>query len=152
MCTILTSTVNTDTNTVVTIENTRKGKFMITIDYTDRTPIYEQIVNSIEKLIALEILVADEKLPSVRSLGIELSTNPNTIQKAYTALESRGVVYSVKGIGNFVAHNDMKSKKLVEIKKEMEVLLSTAVTYGLEEVQLDKWIKELKEGIYDTGK
>lgn len=121
---------------------------MITIDYTDRTPVYEQIVNSIEKLIALGIMKEDEKLPSVRSLGVELSTNPNTIQKAYTLLETRGVTYSVKGIGNFVAKNDMKTKKLKELQDEMTHLLSTAKSYGLDKDTLEVWIDEAKEELF----
>lgn len=118
---------------------------MISIDYTDRTPVYEQIVNSIEKLIAIGIMNEDEKLPSVRSLGVELSTNPNTIQKAYTTLESRGVIYSVKGIGNFVAKNDMKKKKLEELQNEMVHLVSTAKIYGLDKDTLDVWVTKMKE-------
>lgn len=121
---------------------------MITIDYTDRTPVYEQIVNSIEKLIALGIMKEDEKLPSVRNLGVELSTNPNTIQKAYTLLETRGVTYSVKGIGNFVAKNDMKKKKLKELQNEMTHLLSTAKSYGLDKDTLEIWVNEIKEELF----
>lgn len=121
---------------------------MITIDYTDRTPVYEQIVNSIEKLIALGIMKEDDKLPSVRSLGIELSTNPNTIQKAYTALETRGVTYSVKGIGNFVAKNDLKKKKVTKLMEDMEVMMSNAVTFGLTEEELDVWIEKLKGELF----
>ena len=45
----------------------------------------------------------DEKLPSVRSLALDLSINPNTIQKAYTQLDTAGVTYSVVGVGSFVA-------------------------------------------------
>lgn len=120
---------------------------MINIDYTDRTPVYEQIIKSLEQLIVLGILKPDDKLPSVRSLGVELSTNPNTIQKAYTALEARGVIYSVKGIGNFVADKDIKKKKLKEIKNNIKELLSTALTYGLSEEELDNWLGEIKEDI-----
>lgn len=122
---------------------------MITIDYTDRTPVYEQIVNSIEKLIALGIMKEDDKLPSVRSLGVELSTNPNTIQKAYTLLETRGVTYSVKGIGNFVAKNDMKAMKLKELQNEMAHLVSTAKSYGLDKEALEVWVNELTKELYE---
>lgn len=121
---------------------------MITIDYTDRTPVYEQIINSIEKLIALGIMKEDDKLPSVRSLGIELSTNPNTIQKAYTALELRGVTYSVKGIGNFVAKNELKKKKVDELMENMEEIINNAVTFGLTEKEFDLWIEKLKKEVF----
>ena len=55
---------------------------MIRIDYTDSTPIYEQIVNKYKNLIVRNVLTPEEKMPSVRTLAMELSINPNTIQKA----------------------------------------------------------------------
>lgn len=122
---------------------------MITIDYTDRTPIYEQIVQSIERLIALGVLLPDEKLPSVRSLGIELSTNHNTIQKAYGLLEQRGSIYSVKGIGNFVSKNDLRTQKVEEALEKSEKNLKTAVTYGLSQEQFDQWTEAQRREYYD---
>lgn len=124
---------------------------MITIDYTDRTPIYEQIVQSIEKLIALGVLQPEEKLPSVRSLGIELSTNHNTVQKAYALLEQRGTVYSVKGIGNFVAKTDVKGKKIEETLEMAKKNLQTAVSYGLDEETFKEWNEELRREFYDSS-
>ena len=60
---------------------------MIVIDYQNRKPIYEQIVERFQMLIIRGILEADSQMPSVRSLAAELSINPNTIQKAYAILE-----------------------------------------------------------------
>ena len=59
----------------------------IHIDYQDSRPIYEQIYDGFRKLIINGVLESNEQLPSVRSLAVELSTNPNTVQKAYAALE-----------------------------------------------------------------
>ena len=73
---------------------------MIILDYSDKRPIYEQIVDKMQILIANGALEPDEKLPSVRSLAVELSINPNTIQRAYSELERSGFIYSVKGRGN----------------------------------------------------
>jgi len=88
---------------------------MITIDYKDKRPIYEQVIEKIENLIVRGILEGGSKLPSVRTMAVELSLNPNTIQKAYMELERAGYVYSVKGKGNFVA----ASEEIDERKKEM---------------------------------
>lgn len=46
-----------------------------------------------------------EQLPSVRSLSLELSINPNTIQKAYAELDGRGIIYTLPGRGGFVSQN-----------------------------------------------
>ena len=87
---------------------------MIVIDYQNRKPIYEQIVERFQMLIVRGVLEPDSQMPSVRSLATELSINPNTIQKAYTILEQQGYIYPVKGRGNFVSGG----RNLVEQKKE----------------------------------
>ena len=60
---------------------------MISLNYRDSRPIYEQIKDGLRKLIVTGALGPDEKLPSVRSLATQLSINPNTIQRAYNELE-----------------------------------------------------------------
>lgn len=78
---------------------------MLSLDYRDRRPLYEQIIDRIEDMISGGILKPDEQLPSVRQLAMELSINPNTIQRSYMELEKREIIYSVKGKGNFVSSN-----------------------------------------------
>ena len=62
---------------------------MINLDYKSRVPIYEQIVNEIERYVVLGILKPEEQLPSVREMATELGINPNTVKKAYTELERK---------------------------------------------------------------
>ena len=78
----------------------------LSIDFRNRKPIYEQIVDRFETLIVNGVLDADTQLPSVRALAVELSINPNTIQKAYSLQEQNGYIYPVKGRGNFVSGNE----------------------------------------------
>ena len=59
---------------------------MISLNYRDSRPIYEQIRDGLRKLIVTGALSADEKLPSVRALAAQLAINPNTIQRAYNEL------------------------------------------------------------------
>ena len=76
---------------------------MVKIDYRDGRPIYEQVADGIEELALRGALPAETQLPSVRQFAMELSINPNTIQRAYGELERRGVIYAAKGRGNFVS-------------------------------------------------
>lgn len=76
---------------------------MITVDLSSRTPIYRQVEDRIVEMILLGIWPEGTQLPSVRSLALELGANPNTIQKAYQELESRGIIRSAAGRGSFVA-------------------------------------------------
>lgn len=88
---------------------------MIVIDYQNRKPIYEQIVERFQMLIIKGVLEADTQMPSVRSLAAELSINPNTIQKAYSILEQQGFIYPVKGRGAFVSGNQTLKEKKTEV-------------------------------------
>ena len=76
---------------------------MFQLDLKSRTSIYEQIVDNIKELILSGVLRAEDKLPSVRELSKTLTVNPNTTQKAYRELEYQGFVYTVSGLGTFVA-------------------------------------------------
>ena len=76
---------------------------MISLNYRDSRPIYEQIRDGLRKLIVTGAMQPDEKLPSVRALAQQLSINPNTIQRAYNELESEGYIYSVPGKGSFAS-------------------------------------------------
>ena len=90
---------------------------MIILDYQDRRPIYEQITERFRTLIYQGALPAGSRLPSVRQLAMELSINPNTIQRAYMTLEQEGLIYPIKGKGNFVAETSLiqeKSKELIK--------------------------------------
>lgn len=105
---------------------------MIIIDYKDTRPIYEQVAEKFKVLILKGAMRADEQMPSVRSLAMELSINPNTIQKAYTELEREGFIYTVKGRGNFIAGTE----KLLEEKRkncldEILKLVKEVMEYGV---------------------
>ena len=85
---------------------------MITLDYKSEKPLHEQISQRIKDLIICGVLAPDEQLPSVRELSVNLTVNPNTVQRAYKTLENEGVIYSIRGKGNFVAPSrevDMKT-------------------------------------------
>ena len=105
---------------------------MILLDYRDKRPIYEQIVDKLERLIVGGGLEANYKMPSVRSLAMELSVNPNTIQRAYADLEQNGYIYTVSGRGSFVAHEcEWRSGKLAELTKNLEEVLLKAKEAGM---------------------
>lgn len=85
---------------------------MISINYRDPRPIYEQVRDALRKLIVSGALPRDEKLPSVRELSTSLAINPNTIQRAYHALEQEGYVCTVPGKGSFAcARTDVDDER-----------------------------------------
>jgi len=83
--------------------NTERRVILFTLDRYGRTPIYEQFIKQVERYILDGTLQPLEALPSVRTLSVSLSINPNTLQKAYAELERRGVCISVPGSGRYIA-------------------------------------------------
>lgn len=97
---------------------------MITIDYQSKLPLYEQIAGRFQSLILKGALPPGSRMPSVRSLAMELSINPNTIQKAFSLLETQGYIYPVKGRGNFVADTaSLAAKEKQHLLREAEKLI-----------------------------
>ena len=121
---------------------------MIILDYKDRRPIYEQVAEKLEELMLLGILGENEPLPSVRSLAMELSINPNTIQKAYTELENEGYIYSVPGRGSF-ASGEVKADehRREELKQRIRALAAELRFMGVGKEELASLLEE--EGGFD---
>lgn len=110
---------------------------MIILDYQDRRPIYEQIVEKFQALILNGALPPESRLPSVRKLAMDLSINPNTIQRAYAQLEQQGLVYPVKGRGNFVSPNlETVSRKQELYFQELRECVRKGKTCGVSEGEL----------------
>ena len=108
---------------------------MLSIDKTSRKPIYEQIIESIEREISMGVLRENDKLPSIRELAIYLSINPNTIQKAFVELDRAGLIVSYAGRGCFVASDareKLRNRRLAELR-EIEELAVKLYLAGIDE-------------------
>ena len=115
---------------------------MISIDYADRRPIYEQVVEKMKELILLGVLETDSQLPSVRELAMELSINPNTVQRAYAELERQGVIYCVKGRGNFVAGvTNLRKQHKEDLIKQLSELIQEAKKVEISENEFTDLVK-----------
>ena len=106
---------------------------MISINYRDPRPIYEQVKESLRRLIVTAVLAPREKLPSVRELATSLAINPNTIQRAYRELEASGYIASVPGKGSFVcelpgAVGKETTALLETFDQTVQALLSMGIT------------------------
>src|ERR687887_1421719 len=80
---------------------------LIAIDPHDPRSLYIQIVDEVRRAVVLGHLRADDPLPSVRQLAVELRVNPNTVSQAYRELERQGVVQVRRGQGTFVLGNGL---------------------------------------------
>lgn len=106
---------------------------MILLDYKDSRPIYEQVVEKLQELMLLGVLEEDDQMPSVRSLAMELSINPNTIQRAYGELERQGYIYMVKGRGSFVGSiRRLKEARRQKLAGRMRELAREAISLDMD--------------------
>lgn len=125
---------------------------MILLDYRDKRPIYEQVVEKLERLIVSGGLEPLTKMPSVRSLAMELSVNPNTVQRAYAQLEQDGYLYTVSGRGSFVtAENEWWENKQGKVLREWKNVTLQAREAGLSRERLGDELQRIYEEKDETG-
>ena len=86
------------------------------MEFRDKEAIYLQIAAYVSEQITLGRWPAEEKIPSVRDLAVELQVNPNTVVRAYEFLQNQGVIANKRGIGFFVDHD--ARTKIKEYSKE----------------------------------
>ena len=116
---------------------------MILLDYQDRRPLYEQISEKFRTLIVSGALLPGEKMPSVRQLAMDLSINPNTIQRAYMELEQQGLIYPVKGRGNCVTDNPhIQQLSRLDYLKELSDFLKKGKDLGISSEEIRRLVEE----------
>lgn len=116
---------------------------MIAIDLHSRVPVYEQIEEQIIWLINSGVYTPDTRLPSIRSLASELRLNVNTVKRAFSDLEAKGIVYSLQGKGVFVSPfydgNDALKKEALD---NLSVALRSARAKGVTKEEISDLVDE----------
>lgn len=116
---------------------------MLTLNYRDSRPIYGQIKDGLRRMIVTGALEPDEKLPSVRSMAMDLAINPNTIQRAYAELEAEGFIYSVPGKGSFASRRtEADPVRRSELIRRLRELTAELRYLGLTEREIISLISE----------
>ena len=109
---------------------------MVHLDYRDARPIYAQIIDGFREHITSGILQSGEKLPSVRELAVELSINPNTIQRSYRQLEAEGWIVTVPGKGCFVSQIPENTEKRTSLLLTFDETVTALLRSGLTRQEL----------------
>jgi GntR family transcriptional regulator len=100
---------------------------LIRIDPRSPEPLFEQVVFAVKAAVAKGTAAPGDRLPSVRELARELAINPNTVVRAYEALERDGVVVRRQGAGCFVSDRG-SDLALAEKRRQLRELVRRAVT------------------------
>ncbi len=131
------------TNTSSTLDHAKRRERMLTVDKYSTVPIYEQIIDGIEKDVLLGALREGDAVPSVRELSVTLGINPNTIQKAYVELERRGITVPLPGRGSFVREGALEAIR-AEARRKLDSLYECSRELKLAGVELEELIKTVK--------
>ncbi|MCC6463445.1 MAG: GntR family transcriptional regulator [Saprospiraceae bacterium] len=105
------------------------------MEFRDHQAIYVQIADYVCEQVLLGQWPADEKIPSVRDLGVLLQVNPNTVMRSYEWLQQRDVIYNKRGIGFFVSPQArahiLEYRREVFLEQELPVVLRNLILYDI---------------------
>src|SRR5450759_4853513 len=118
---------------------------ILQINFKSGMPIYLQIAGQIRAAAASGALRPGEALPSIRPLAEELRVNRNTIAKAYSELESQGVIETLPGRGCFLKENQSPLKKDARRKLLIEEIDQTIVQAHHLQVPRGEFIELVRE-------
>lgn len=120
---------------------------MLTVNFSSRTPVYQQLYDDVIRLLSLGVLKSDTKLPPVRILATELGINPNTVQKAYKMLEKDGYIYSTVGRGSFVSNKlDQNQAEKIQAKNDLKESIDKAYKKGITKDEMIELVDEITSG------
>ena len=111
------------------------------MQFRESIAIYLQIADHICERILLKQWKAEERIPAVRELAVQLEVNPNTVMRTYEFLQSQNIIYNQRGIGYFVSADAIKNARQYRrsefIQKELPSIFRSMHMLGME-------IEELK--------
>jgi GntR family transcriptional regulator len=121
---------------------------ILQINFKSGMPIYLQLVDQIKTAAASGALRPGEVLPSIRPLAEELRVNRNTVAKAYTELESLGVIETLPGRGCFLKENHSALRKEVRRKLLIEEIDQAIVQSHHLQVPREEFLKLIHERMH----
>lgn len=127
---------------------------LIHLSATNPKPMYEQVVDEIQRLIVSGEMAVGEMLPSIRELSKELKTSGITIRRAYQELERSGFIFTRAGKGSFVASLEqdlLRGWKMEQVQSPLWDSIAQAKKLGMTANDLHQMIDQLWEKV-DQGK
>ena len=115
------------------------------INFKSGMPVYLQIVDQVKAAAASGVLQPGEALPSIRPVAEELRVNRNTVAKAYSELESQGVIETLPGKGCFLKENHSPLRKEVRRKMLIEEIDQAIVQAHHLQVPRDEFLELIHE-------
>ena len=111
--------------------------------FSGKREIYLEVAEKYESYIKLGILSPGEKLPSVRAAAQEMGINPNTMARAYSYLEERGLIYTLPKKGVYVSSPEEGNANQTTLTNEAREVLTSFKEKGLSRAALATLIEEV---------
>ena len=119
------------------------------MQFRESIAIYLQIADYICEKILLKQWKADERIPAVRELAVQLEVNPNTVMRTYDFLQGQNIIYNQRGIGYFVSadaqKNAMQYRKNEFLDKELPALFRNMSLLGKDVEELKARFEKFKK-------
>jgi GntR family transcriptional regulator len=119
--------------------------FRFTLDQKSGVPFYKQLILQVEMAIADGRLAQGDQLPTVRSLAVDLKINPNTVARAYSQLEVRGIVTTQQGTGTFVSDRKVEHAEVERERVLAELTRNVVAQAGAYGIGISELLKSLQE-------
>jgi len=120
---------------------------IFTVDPRSGVPLYLQVIEQVKRAVALGTLAPGEQLPTVKSLALDLTVNPNTVARAYRDLERDGIIETSPGRGSFVRANGAPGEARRAAEDVAAAMLSEAVrqakALGLERTRVNALLEDV---------
>lgn len=135
---------------IINTDNTEGRIQVFTLNKNDKSPIYVQIMQQLILFISTGLLHPEDKLPSVRELASDLGINPNTVARAYTELERRGIIETQPKVGAFVANRSLNQEVKKQAQEELTEWGERFFRFGIGRdeliAMLEAYVRKLEEG------
>jgi len=119
---------------------------VVTIDASDKTPIYAQLERGLRAAMATARLKPGDQLPTVRQLAVELRVNANTVARVYADLERAGAIETRRGVGSFVTATADEARPPKEHERRLRAFVTRVLSEaGANGFSVEEVVKGLKE-------
>jgi len=124
------------------------------MEFRDNEAIYLQIAAFVSENILMGKWPAEQKIPSVRDLAVELEVNPNTVMRSYEFLQNQGVVYNKRGLGLFVAPDGYDKIKAYRrdrfIEQDLQGIFRNMYLLDINFEEMQQWYEQFKKDNYKS--
>ena len=125
--------------------------FAFSLDPRSGVPVYRQLIDQVQAGVSAGVLVAGQQLPTVRQVAVDLTINPNTVQRAYREMEIRGMLETQQGTGTFISSKKVERSKDEHARRLVQFTSDLAARAGASGFTLEEIIDGLRELLPKTA-